>query len=73
MLDLILNTGMAARAYYEEHAKGLTCKFVEADEIWSYIHKHERKVPVNYDGSQGWRGDHWLFSASCSDTKFIVS
>ncbi|HWB06495.1 MAG TPA: hypothetical protein VG796_25950 [Verrucomicrobiales bacterium] len=74
VLDLILDAGAAAKQYHEMHVRNLTSKMVEADEVWSYIGQHERLLPTGYDKAvEGWQGDHWLFSATDADSKFVVA
>lgn len=69
---LLLDIGEAAAAYQDEHLRGLDCKAIEADEIWSFVAHKERNKPDELKGTFG-TGDVWTWTALDADTKLIVS
>jgi len=74
VLRLILDAGAAAREWHTEHVRNLTCEYIAADEVWSYIGEHEARLPKgNVKDKENWRGDCWLLSSSCSVSKLVIA
>jgi IS1 family transposase len=69
---LILDIGEAAAAYQDEHLRGLSCKAIEADEIWSFVYSKQKNVPEELQAQFG-VGDVWTWTALDADSKLIVS
>ncbi len=69
---LLLDTGAACAAYQDEHLRDLSCKTIEADEIWSFVYSKQRNVPEELKGQFG-VGDVWTWTALDADSKLIVS
>ncbi len=69
---LLLDIGEACASYQDEHLRGLACKTVEADEIWSFVYSKQRNVPDELQGQFG-VGDVWTWTALDADSKLIVS
>jgi hypothetical protein len=42
---LLLDVGEACASYQDEHLRDLSCKAIEADEIWSFVYSKQRNVP----------------------------
>jgi IS1 family transposase len=68
---LLLDVGEACAAYQDEHLRDLTCKTIEADEIWSFVAHKERNKPAELKGTFG-TGDVWTWTALDADSKLIV-
>ncbi len=68
---LMLDIGEACAAYQDEHLRDLTCKTIEADEIWSFVYSKQRNVPEELKGQFG-VGDVWTWTALDADSKLIV-
>jgi IS1 family transposase len=68
---LLLDIGEACAAYQDEHLRDLSCKTVEADEIWSFVAHKERNKPEELKGTFG-TGDVWTWTALDADSKLIV-
>jgi len=68
---LLLDVGEACAAYQDEHLRGLDCKAIEADEIWSFVYAKQRNVPEELRGQFG-VGDVWTWTALDADSKLIV-
>jgi IS1 family transposase len=71
VLKLLSDLGKACYAYHDTHVRGLKCKRVQCDEIWSFVgakmkNASEEKV------AQGW-GDIWTWTALDADSKLMVS
>jgi IS1 family transposase len=68
---LLLDVGAACAAYQDEHLRDLSCKTIEADEIWSFVGHKERNKPEELKGTFG-TGDVWTWTALDADSKLIV-
>lgn len=68
---LLLDVGEACAAYQDEHLRDLSCKAIEADEIWSFVYSKQRNVPDEMQGQFG-VGDVWTWTALDADSKLIV-
>ena len=67
---LLVEVGRACAKFHNETVKGLTCKRVQADEIWSFVYSKQKNVP---EGMDDHAGDVWTWTAIDADTKLIVS
>ncbi|MHB8595165.1 MAG: IS1 family transposase [Acidimicrobiales bacterium] len=72
VLRLLADVGDACEAYLDETLRGLKCKRLQLDEIWSYCHAKERNLPRELRGADG-VGDLWTWVAIDADTKLIAS
>jgi IS1 family transposase len=70
VLKLLADLGKACMAYHEEHVRGLHCKRVQCDEIWSFVGAKMKNVPE--EKIEEW-GDVWTWTAIDADSKLIVS
>jgi IS1 family transposase len=67
---LLRDLGTACARYHDDHVRGLHCKRVQCDEIWSFIGAKQKNVPQDKRGE--W-GDCWTWTALDADTKLMVS
>jgi IS1 family transposase len=58
-------------AYHDEHVRGLKCKHIQCDEIWSFVGA-KMKNTSEEKLAQGW-GDAWTWTALDADSKLMVS
>lgn len=72
VLKLLVDLGSACAAYQDRTLRKLTCKRVQADEIWSFCYAKEKNVPEEMKGKLGF-GDVWTWTAIDADTKLIIS
>lgn len=72
VLKLLAQLGTACLAYHDAHVRGVSCKRIQVDEIWSFVGAKDRNVPRDERGS-GKRGDVWTWTAICADTKLVPS
>lgn len=71
ILKLLANLGEACQRFHDERVRGLTCKRLECDEIWAFIHAKAKNVPEAKRGQPGY-GDSWTWTAVDADTKLMV-
>jgi IS1 family transposase len=71
IVKLLADAGRACSEYQDKHLRGLTCKKLQLDEIWSFVGCKERNVPTELKGSG--IGDVWTWTAIDADTKLIAS
>jgi IS1 family transposase len=68
---LLVDMGEACAAYHDEHVRGLQCKRVQCDEIWSFVGA-KMKNTSEEKMEAGW-GDVWTWTALDADSKLMVS
>lgn len=71
VLKFVRDLGMACAMYQNEKLRGLTCKRVQADEIWSFVGAKEKNIPRQERGLG--RGDVYTWVAIDADTKLVMS
>jgi IS1 family transposase len=69
IMRLLVRVGDSCEKIMDSTMKGLTCKNIEVDEIWSFVGKKQRHVSLDDDPSRV--GDFYTFVALDSDTKLI--
>jgi IS1 family transposase len=69
---LLLDVAAASADFQDRTLRGLSCKRLECDEIWSFIYAKEKNVPVDKRGTFG-LGDVWTWTALCADCKLVPS
>ncbi|MEW8294075.1 MAG: IS1 family transposase [Candidatus Thiodiazotropha sp.] len=67
---LLRDAGGACLKYQEENLRGLTCKRIQCDEIWSFVGMKQKNVPEDLKGEFGY-GDVYTWTAIDADTKLI--
>lgn len=72
VLKLLVDLGKACAKYQDETLRGLSCKQIQCDEIWSFCYAKEKNLPEELKGKLGF-GDVWTWTALCADSKLIVS
>jgi IS1 family transposase len=69
IMRLMVEVGTGCETIMDEEMRGLSCKRVQVDEIWSYVGKKQREVTKEDDKTRV--GDQWTFVAIDADTKLI--
>ncbi|MFN8162843.1 MAG: IS1 family transposase [Solirubrobacterales bacterium] len=69
---LLVDLGEACADYQDRTLRGLPCKTIECDEIWSFCYAKQKNVPDEHQGTFGY-GDVWTWTALCADTKLVPS
>jgi IS1 family transposase len=72
IVKLLADAGQACSEYQDRALRNLSCKRIQADEIWSFVYAKQRNVPQDMRGQFG-VGDVWTWTALCADTKLIAS
>jgi IS1 family transposase len=72
VMKLWREIGEACIRYQDETFRGLTCKRLQVDEIWSFVYAKAKNVPAELRGTFG-VGDVWTFTAIDADTKLMPS
>ncbi len=72
VLKLLVDLGKACAKYQDEKLRGLSCKQIQCDEIWSFCYAKEKNVPEEMKGKLGF-GDVWTWTAIDAESKLIVS
>lgn len=68
ILKLLVDVGEMAALYQDHKLRNLSCKRIEADEIWAFVGMKQKRAK----GVMG-SGDAWTFTALDADTKLMVS
>ncbi len=69
---LLVDAGKVCASYQDKTLRGLACKRVQCDEIWSFCYSKEKNIPEDKKGRFGY-GDVWTWTALDPDTKLMVS
>jgi IS1 family transposase len=72
VLNFLPKIGMACAEYQDKVLRGLKCKRVQADEIWSFCYAKDKNVPADKQGKFGF-GSVWTWVAIDADTKLVPS
>lgn len=70
VVKLLADVGAACMVYQDSVMRGLPCKRLQVDEIWSFCYSKQKNVPKDKEGVFGY-GDVWTWTALCADTKLI--
>src|SRR5262245_205929 len=68
----LADAGNACADYQDKNLRGLTCKRLQVDEIWSFVYAKAKNVPTAKAAPQG-AGDVWTWTAIDADTKLVPS
>jgi IS1 family transposase len=68
---LLVDAGNACAAFHFETVRGVRCKRVQCDEIWSFCYSKASNTPPA--GTRIGRGDVWTWTALDADSKLIIS
>lgn len=72
VMKLWREIGEACISLMDEQLRGLPCKRLQVDEIWSFVYAKAKNVPAEKAGQFG-VGDVWTFTAIDADTKLVPS
>lgn len=70
VMKLAVDAGVACAEYQDKVMRGLPCKRLQLDEIWSFCYAKQKNVPEGKQGVWGY-GDVWTWVALCADTKLV--
>jgi IS1 family transposase len=69
---LLVEAGEACLAFHDESVRGLNCKRIQCDEIWSFCYAKEKNAPVA-KSAPTFAGDVWTWTSICADSKLICN
>lgn len=72
IVKLLADAGQACAEYQDANLRGLTCKRLQVDEIWSFVYAKAKNVPTA-KAAPDVAGDVWTWTAIDADTKLIPS
>jgi IS1 family transposase len=70
ILSLLLTVGNKCRNLFDSRVRGIHPRFVQADELWCFVHTKEGHL--SQDDPQEW-GDAYIWMAIDSETKMVLS
>jgi transposase-like protein/IS1 family transposase len=70
ILALLLTVGSKARNLFDARVRNIRPRFVQADELWTFVHTKE--AHLHGDGPNEW-GDTYVWMAIDSETKMVLS
>ncbi len=70
ILSLLLTIGEKCRNLFDKRVRGIRPQFVQAGELWTFVHTKERHMRPGL--SDEW-GDSYIWMAIDSDTKMVIS
>lgn len=70
ILSLLLTLGAKCATLFDERVVGLTPRYVQADELWTFVQKKQRRLKST-DPAE--RGDQYVWIAMDSETKAVIS
>jgi len=71
IMRLMVRTGLNCAALLDETMQGLSCKYIELDEIWCFVGKKQRHLEHGDNPRE--IGDQWVFVAIDAESKLIPS
>ncbi len=69
VMRFLVEVGEGYSALMDEHMRGLDCRRVQVDEIWTFVQKKQRHMTAGDDPRRV--GDMWTFVALDADTKLV--
>jgi IS1 family transposase len=72
VLKLVVDAGQACAWYQDRVFQNLTCKRIQVDELWGFVHAKQKNVP-SAKQAPAHAGDVWLWVATDADTKLVPS
>jgi IS1 family transposase len=70
---LILELGAACAKYQDDTLRGLSCRRVQCDEIWSFCYAKNKNVTEKIREQHKDAGDVWTWTAIDADSKLVLS
>ena len=71
VIKLLVDLGRACLEYQDRTLRGLHCKRIQCDEIWSFCYGKQKNLPENLRYRDGY-GDVWTWTAICADSKLVA-
>lgn len=71
VLRTLLRAGEACARLLDERIRRVSARFVEVDEIWTYVFKKQHRLEPSDDPAE--RGDQFVFVGLDADSKLVIS
>jgi len=71
VVKLLVELGAACAKYQDATLRNLSCKRLQADEIWSFVYAKQKNTKPEHFEDGGYAGDVWTWTAIDADTKLI--
>jgi transposase-like protein/IS1 family transposase len=71
ILRLLETVGTRCESLMDAKLRGLRCRYIQCDEIWTFVQKKQRKVRKDERSAE--IGDQWVFVGMDADTKLVAS
>jgi IS1 family transposase len=68
---LLVELGTACSEYMDRTLVNLKCRFVQVDELWSFVYAKQKNVKPEHFKKGGYAGDVWTWIAIDADTKLV--
>jgi IS1 family transposase len=72
VLKLVVDSGHACAWYQDRVFRNLTCKRIQVDELWGFVHAKQKNVRTA-KAAPADAGDVWLWVATDADSKLVPS
>lgn len=69
---LLVDLGEACERFHDFAVRGVACKRIQCDEIWSFCYCKDRNVPDSMRDQPG-VGSVWTWTGMCADSKLILA
>jgi hypothetical protein len=69
-MALLVSAGERAQAVFDSRVRGIAAKYVEADEVWSFLHTKEARLRV--DDPEEW-GHSYLWVGLDATSKMVLA
>src|SRR3989338_8325687 len=73
IMSWLVRAGEASQRVLDEKIQGISTKYVQADELWSFIGKKGNDSEHAGAVMNGYKGEAWTFVAIDADTKLVIS
>ncbi len=71
VVKLLVEAGAACSKFMDGAMRDLSCKRIQADEIWSFVYARAKNVKPEHFENGGYAGDVWTWVAIDADTKLV--
>lgn len=68
IMTLLKNVGYACSVYQDVYLRNLKCKYIQVDEVWSFVGSKAKNTP---EEKKDVAGTVWLWTSLCPDTKLV--
>lgn len=73
IMSWLVRAGEASQRVLDEKIQGISTRYIQADELWSFIGKKSNDSEYSGAVMNGYKGEVWTFVAIDADTKLVIS